>query len=86
MRNPSNRDSGARDWKTPSHPGFETVGPELCKAGTDSRQSAELTSCSPGGRDSPQLRTVSARSGGTYVDKSEIVSSAIPNSVKREIA
>jgi hypothetical protein len=45
--------------------GFEKVGPGLCKAATDSKQFAELTSCSPGGSDSPKLRTASARSGGT---------------------
>jgi hypothetical protein len=52
------------------HAGFEKVGPELCKAGTDSKQFAELTSCSPGGSDSPKLRTASAGSGGTYFDRS----------------
>ena len=50
MRNPSNRDSGARDWNTPSHPGFETVGPELCKAGTDSKQFARSYKLQPRGQ------------------------------------
>src|ERR1019366_6208776 len=68
------------------HAGFEKVGPELCNAGTDSKQFAELTSCSPGGSDSPKLRTASARSGGTYFDRSGMVSSAIPSAIKREIA
>jgi hypothetical protein len=48
-----------------SHAGFEKFGPDLCRAGTDSKQFAELTSCRPGGSDSPKLRTASARSGGT---------------------
>jgi hypothetical protein len=46
------------------HAGFEKVGSELCNAGTDSKQFAELTTCNPGGSDSPKLRTASALSGG----------------------
>jgi hypothetical protein len=47
------------------HAGFEKVGLELWNAGTESKQLEELTSCNPGGSDSPKLRTASARSGGT---------------------
>lgn len=71
---------------TLSHAGFGKVGPELCKAGTDSKQFEELTSCSPGGKDSPKLRTASARSGETYFDKSAMVSSENPSAIKREMA
>ena len=66
--------------------GFEKVGPGLCKAATDSKQFAELTSCSPGGSDSPKLRTASALSGATYLDKNGMVSSAPPSATKRAIA
>ena len=52
----------------------------------DSKQFEELTTCNPGGSDSPKLRTASARSGGTYFDRSWMVSSAIPSAIKREIA
>ena len=45
---------------------FQKVGLEPCNAGIDSRQFEELTTCNPGGNDSPKLRTASARSGGTY--------------------
>jgi hypothetical protein len=47
------------------HAGFERLGPEICNAGTDSKQLEELTACKPGGSDSPKLRTASTRSGGT---------------------
>src|SRR5260370_40163397 len=66
--------------------GFEKFGPEICNAGTDSKQLEELTACKPGGSDSPKLRTASARSGGTYLDTSRTVSSAIPIAIRREIA
>jgi hypothetical protein len=66
--------------------GLETDGPELCIAGTDSKQLGELRTCNPGGSDSPKLRTASARSGKTYFDRSWMVSSAISSTVKREIA
>jgi type I restriction enzyme M protein len=69
-----------------SHAGSERFGPELWKAGTDNKQFAELTSCRSGGNDSPKLRTASACSGGTYFDKSRIVSWSIPSAIKREIA
>src|ERR1700730_1417526 len=68
------------------HAGFESVGPELCNAGTDIRQFGELTTSNPGGSDSPKLRTASSRSGGTYFDRSWMVSSSIPSVIKREIA
>ena len=48
-------------------------GSELCNAGTDSRQFEEVTTCSPGGSDSPKLRTTSARSGGPHSDRSWMV-------------
>src|ERR1700681_3844335 len=66
--------------------GFEKVGPGLCNAGNDSKQLEELTTCNPGGSEFPKLRTASARSGGTYVDRSWMVSSAMPSASKREIA
>ena len=66
--------------------GFEKMGPGPCKAATDSKQFAELTSCNPGGSDSPKLRTASARAGGMYFDTSGMVSSAPPSAIKREIA
>jgi hypothetical protein len=50
--------------------GLEEPGSELCKAGTLSKQFEELTTCNPGGTDSPKLRTTSARSGWMYSDKS----------------
>ena len=68
------------------HAGLEKVGPELCNAGNDNKQFEEVTTCNPGGSDSPKLRTASACSGGTYFDSSWIVSSAIPSAIKREIA
>jgi len=52
------------------HAGFEKVGLELCSAGSDSKQFEELTTCNPGGSDSPKLRTASARSGGMYLARS----------------
>src|SRR3984893_11243884 len=66
--------------------GFEKVGPGLCNAGNDSKQLEELTTCNPGGSDSPKLLIASARSGGTYFDRSRMVSSAIPSAIKLEIA
>src|ERR1700722_19547393 len=68
------------------HAGFEKVIPGLWNAGTESKHLGELTSCNPGGSDSPKLRTASARSGGTYFDRSWIVSSALPSASKREMA
>src|SRR6202140_4208160 len=68
------------------HARFENVGPELCNAGSDSKQFEELTTCNPGGSDSPKLRTASARSGGTDFDRSWMVSPAIPSASNREIA
>src|SRR5438552_16151671 len=67
------------------HAGFEKVAPELYNAGNDSRQLEELTTCNPGGSDSPKVRTASARSGGTYFDRTWMVSSAIPSTINREI-
>src|ERR1700747_1800456 len=71
---------------TAVHAGFEEVAPELYNAGNDSRQLEELTTCNPGGSDSPKERTASAGSGGTYFDRSWMVSSAIPSAIKRAIA
>ena len=59
---------------------------KLDSAGTDSRQFEELMTGKPGGRDSPKLRTASARSGGTYFDKSSIASSAARRVINRAIA
>jgi hypothetical protein len=59
----------SREYDSTVHAGFEKVGPELCNAGTDSKQFEELTTCNPGGSDSPKLRTASARSGETYFDR-----------------
>src|ERR1700722_432833 len=63
----------------------EKSDPELCNAGTDSKQFEELTTCNPSGSDSPKVRTASARSGGTHLDRSSIASSPIPVATKREI-
>ena len=68
------------------HAGFEKVGLEPCNAGIDSKHFDELTSCNPGGNDSPKLRTASFLSEGTYCDRSWMVSSAVPRAVNREIA
>ena len=58
------------DFLPAVHSGFEKVGPELCNAGTDSKQFEELTTCNPGDSDSPKLRTASARSriGGAAIE------------------
>src|SRR5208282_6319718 len=71
-------------WVPAVHAGFENVGPELCNAGTDSKHLEELTTCNPGGSDSPKLRTASARSGGAYFDRSWMVSSVFRSAIKRE--
>src|SRR5215475_3255010 len=68
------------------HAGFEKVGVEPCNAGIVSKQFEELTSCKPGGNDSPKLRTASFVSDGMYCDRSWLVSSAVPRAVNREIA
>src|SRR5207245_10497687 len=67
------------------HAGFEKVVAELCNAGNVSRQLEELTTCKPGGSDSPKVRTACARSGGTYFERTWMVSSAIPSTINREI-
>src|SRR5438105_178762 len=61
-------------------------GSKLDSAGTDSRQFEELMTGKPDGKDSPKLRTASARWGGTYFDKSWIVSSAAPREINRAMA
>src|SRR5262249_31801897 len=58
----------------------------MCSAGTDSKQFEEWMTCKTAGNDSPKLQTASERSGGMYVERSLMVSSAPPNAVKRQIA